>query len=66
MNIYFEETAYSIYEGDYDDKRLTVELSLDKPAFTNFSVNVTDVNITAKRKLCSMHTYACIHSYYIT
>ena len=54
MNIYFEKTAYSVYE---DDGLLTVVLTLDKPAITNFSVQVTDVNITTNSKSCSLYVY---------
>ena len=57
MNIYFENTAYSVYE---DDGLLTVVLTLDKPAYTNFSVQVTDVNITTNSKSCSVHVHAYI------
>ena len=60
MNIYFEKTAYSVYE---DDGLLTVVLTLDKPAITYFSVQVTDVNVTTNSKSCSMdahaYTYIC-------
>ena len=63
MYIYFEKTAYSVYE---DDGLLTVVLTLDKPAFTNFSVQVTDANITTNSKSCSLYVHTCIHRYYIT
>ena len=59
VNVFFEETAYSGYESK-KNYLLTVVLRLDKPAFTNFSVNVTDVSITANRKSCSMHMHAYI------
>ena len=55
MNIYFEKTAYSVYE---DDGLLTVVLTLDKPAYTNFTVQVTDINITTNSKSCSVHVHA--------
>ena len=63
MYIKFEKTTYSVYE---DDGLLTVVLTLDKPAFTNFLVQVTDVNITTNSKLCSLYVHTCIHRYCIT
>ena len=54
MNIYFEKTAYSVYE---DDGLLTVVLTLDKPAFTTFSVQVTDANVTTNSKSCNVHVH---------
>ena len=62
MNIYFEKTAYSVYE---DDGLITVVLTLDKPAITNFSVQVTDANITANSKSCSLYVHTCIHRHCI-
>ena len=57
MNVYFEDTVYTVYE---DDGQITVVLSLDKPAFSNFSVQVTDANVTTNSKSCRVYVRACI------
>ena len=57
MNIKFENTTYSVYE---DDGLLTVVLTLDKPALKNFSVQVTDANVTTNSKSCRVHVHAYI------
>ena len=62
MNIYFEDTAYSVYE---DDGLIKVVLTLDKPTYTNFSIQVTDVNVTTNSKSCRVHVHTYIDTYYI-